>query len=242
MQISKLILTPRKRKRETQDQNDNEQMKPLRRRSKRIRFMPLKYWEGQALVTDPKHILTMKDIEEKGDSLLSLPKRKDKTNGNTNNREMDDEEEYKCDEWIEYKNDDYYAPDKFDGNAWVYDEDDNPHNLIQRRCVSLPNNVQMNKSNNIYGGSIMQCKHFSSGFVEIPPKSQLTKELATRTAAFFVHCAQDKCLQFTLFTKEEQPTIFYLSEADMFYVPKDHYYELRNLSSKKIQLTVTQFL
>lgn len=288
--ISKLLLTPspsRKRGRdcdkvELDECNENEahsNPKKKPRRSTRVRFQPLKFWANESIITDPNKPLTMKDIEEKGDSLYSSSKdqllsskrhrrKRKKSKSKSKKKETkikeennmfdnieDIDNEYKCDEWKEYLNDKYYSSDNFDGNAWIKkldidDNDDKDHDeLIQKCIIFIPTKVRMNKTGDIYGGSMISEPKWKSGFIEIPPNCVLNEDLAEEMALFFVHFAEKRKLKFTLFTKckhnqyDDQIKTFYLSEGSQFYVPKGHYYKLTNLSTtKKVQLTVTQFI
>ena len=265
--ILKLLLTPRKRRREEdkgkEEKNDDENTgnaKKKPRRSTRVRFQPLKYWANESIITDPKHKLTMKDIEEKGDSLLlsskdelysnksTKRKKRKKINDNNNNNNNNNNNEYKCDEWKEYQNDKYYLSDNFDGNAWVRDNESCDDEQIRKLLIVIPSKVNMNKTGDIYGGSIIKENTWKSGFVEIPPKCILNRDEAAQTVLFFVHFAQNNKLKFTLFTQQtanndQQKKTFYLSQGSQFYVPVGHEYELKNLSkTHKVHLTVTQFI
>lgn len=294
--IKNLLSPSRKRKRDNEKDEELTKRKKVRR-STRVRFQPLKYWENERICADPTIPLTMKDIEEKGDALLVpspsqqvqaenarlKPIRKkipNESNEDDNNKvavAIDVESksscsEYQCEPWTEYKNDSYYDPQTFNGLAWILDDeepmirapniengklenDDDDEDEeeefdrlpVQKVIVSLPSNVKMRQIGKVYGGITLERKEWKSLFLEIPPQGILDKDEATHTSLFFVHRAQARGLEFTLFAKqrddeEERKKTFILGEGAQFYVPKGHWYELKNLSMKRrVHLAVTQF-
>ena len=70
-EISKLVHPPRKRQR-------GDSGKKIRR-SKRVRFRPLKYWENEQIIYGPD-ILTIRQVKDKGDAILipATPQKKRK--------------------------------------------------------------------------------------------------------------------------------------------------------------------
>merc|ERR1712129_579772 len=154
--ILELLNTPKKRTRTAmKSENDDKEPKMKKvRRSTRVRFKPLKHWANETVDIDPKRILTMKEVKEKGDALLTTPtkqrKKLKKVKKRKKSTEIDmDLRDYVCDEWTEYENDKYY--DNLNPNVWLDDSEQSDFET-QYKVVSLPSNMRMNRTGNCFGG------------------------------------------------------------------------------------------